>query len=453
MDRDIARALDEWKNAFPRKPLLLKGARQVGKTYALKDFGQRQFSRFHYLNFEETKSLGNYFTGDLKPSLLLNQLQFHLNTEIDVQNDLLIFDEIQNCPGALTSLKYFNEEMPDLAICAAGSLLGLSLTDDSFPVGKVTFLEIWPMSFLEYLKGLGENMLAQSLSDYSEGQILPEAAHEKLWEIWKTYLVVGGLPEAVKTFSAERGNLFAAVQSVRKIQKDLENAYLADIAKHSGKVNAMHIERLWQSIPAQLARAQDKSAPKFTFKDAIPGIRGYERLSGPLDWLERARLSTRLYIVENAGMPLAAYRKENQFKLYFFDTGMLTSVAGLPPEVMMRYGYGSYQGYVAENFVAQEFMAAGCNNLYGWQGRTSEVEFLVETATGCIPCEVKSGKVTHSKSLSVYEEKFHPEKSFILSARNGGRNENRIFVPLYAAGVLRSRIGLAQSSSIRRTGC
>ncbi|MBN1472432.1 MAG: ATP-binding protein [Syntrophaceae bacterium] len=440
MDREIAKALDEWKKTFPRKPLLLKGARQVGKTYVLKDFGQRQFPRFHYLNFEETKSLCNYFSGDLKPALLLDQLQFHLNAEIDAQNDLLIFDEIQNCSGALTSLKYFNEEMPDLAICAAGSLLGLSLTDESFPVGKVTFLDMWPMSFLEYLKGLGENMLAQRLSEYAEGQILPEAAHEKLWEIWKTYLIVGGLPEAVKTFSAERGNLFAAVKSVRKIQKDLKNSYLADIAKHSGKVNAMHIERLWHNIPAQLARAQDKSAPKFTFKDAISGIRGYERLAGPLDWLERARLATRLFIVENVGMPLSACRKENQFKLYFFDTGMLSSLADLPPEAIMRYGYGSYQGYVAENFVAQEFMAAGDNNLYGWQGRTSEVEFLLETKKGCLPCEVKSGKVTHSKSLSVYEERYKPERSFIISARNGGRIDKRIFVPLYAAGVLRSEI-------------
>ena len=139
-------------------------------------------------------------------------------------------------------------------------------------------------------------------------------------------------------------------------------------------------------------------------------------------------------------MPLSACKKENQFKLYFFDTGMLTSVAGLPPETIMRYGYCSYQGYVAENFVAQEFMAASGNTLYGWQGRTSEVEFLIETANGCVPCEGKSGKVTHSKSLSVYEERYHPEKSFILSARNGGCNENRFFVPIYAASVLRSKI-------------
>lgn len=440
MEREITNALDEWKITFPRKPLLLKGARQVGKTYILKDFGRRQFSHFYYLNFEENKSLIKYFTGDLKPASLIEQLQFHLGAEIDIRNDLLIFDEIQSCPPALTSLKYFNEELPDLAICAAGSLLGVSLNDESFPVGKVTFLDMWPMSFLEYLKGLGENMLAERLGDYSEGQILPEAAHEKLWEIWKTYLVVGGLPEAVKMFSEHRSNKFTAVQVVRKIQKDLENSYMADIAKHSGKINAMHIERLWQNIPAQLARTQDGTAPKFTFKDAVPGIRGYERLVGPLDWLERAKLAMRSFVVEKAGMPLSAYRKENQFKLYFFDTGMLASVSGLPPEAIMQYGYGSYQGYVAENFVAQELIAAGSNKLYCWQGRTSEVEFLLETSKGCVPCEVKSGKVTHSKSLSVYEERFQPERSFILSARNGGCNENRCFIPIYATGIIRSKM-------------
>lgn len=436
MEREIKRALDEWKNTFPRKPLLVKGARQVGKTYILKDFGRSRFPHFHYLNFEENKSLMKYFNGDLKPVSLLEQLQFHLGAEIDIRNDLLIFDEVQNCPRALTSLKYFNEEMPDLAICAAGSLLGVLLNDESFPVGKVTFLDMWPMSFLEYLKGLGEKMLAERLGDYSEGQIIQEAAHEKLWELWKTYLVVGGLPEAVKTFSEQRSNLITALKTVRKVQKDLENSYMADIAKHSGKVNAMHIERLWQSIPTQLARTQDGGAPKFTFKDAIPGIRGYERLIGPLDWLERARLAIRSFIVEKAGIPLSAYKKENQFKLYFFDTGMLTSVSGLPAETVMQYGYGSYQGYVAENFVAQEFISAGNNRLYCWQGRTSEVEFLLETGNGCVPCEVKSGKVTHSKSLSIYEERFHPERSYVLSARNGGFNENRYFLPIYAAGIL-----------------
>jgi len=440
MEREITNALEAWKNTFPRKPLLLKGARQVGKTYILKDFGRRRFSHYHYLNFEENKSLIKYFTGDLKPAALLEQLQFHLGVAIDTKNDLLIFDEAQNCPRALTSLKYFNEEKPELAICAAGSLLGVSLNHESFPVGKVTFLDMWPMSFFEYLKGLGENMLAELLGDFSEGKILPEAAHDKLWETWRTYLVVGGLPEAVKTFSEQRSSTFTAIKAVRKIQKDLENSYLADIAKHSGKVNAMHIERLWQNIPAQLARTQDKGAPKFTFKDAVPGIRGYERLVGPLDWLERAKLAMRSFVVEKAGMPLSAYSKENQFKLYFFDTGMLTAVGGLPPETIMQYGYGSYQGYVAENFVAQELMAAGSNKLYGWQGRTSEVEFLLEASHGCVPCEVKSGKVTHSKSLSVYEERYQPQKSYILSARNGGSNENRIFVPIYAAGVLRLKM-------------
>lgn len=436
MQRAISANLRLWKEEQSRKPLILKGARQVGKTYSLKAFGSDCFPRTHYLNFEENAAIALFFDRDLRPARILEELRFYLRTEIDPRRDLVIFDEIQRCPRALTSLKYFCEEQPELAICAAGSLLGISLNDEAFPVGKVTFLEMWPMTFNEFLLGIGEKQLVERLEGFNGKDPFPDAAHDRLWNMWKTYLVVGGLPEAVNTYNLRNSDNYAALQAVRKVQHDLENAYLADMAKHSGKTNALHIERLWKNIPVQLARAQDNSAPKFRFRDAIPGVRGYERLTGPLDWLEQAGLVHRVSILDSVGMPLAGQAVENRFKLYFFDAGMLSAVSGLSLEAIMQYGFGSYQGYIAENFVAQEMKAAGCRNLYGWQGRTSEVEFLAETVDGIIPLEVKSGKVIHSKSLGVYEERYQPKYSVILSARNFNLSGKRLQIPLYAAGMV-----------------
>jgi len=367
MKRTISTALEQWKTDNPRKPLLLHGARQVGKTYIIKAFGQEHFPRVHYLNFEENELIGHFFERDLRPARLLEEFRFYLGTAIDPQHDLLVFDEIQRCPRALTSLKYFCEEQPDLAVCAAGSLLGLAINSESFPVGKVTFLNLRPMNFIEFLEGLEEIQLADCLRGFSGEKPFPDAAHERLWDLWKSYLVVGGLPEVVKTYWELQTDRFAAIRSARKLQRDLINAYLADMAKHSGKVNAMHIERLWRSVPAQLARVQDGTAPKFRFRDAVAGIRGYERIAGPLDWLERADLVMRACILDAVGAPLDGYTKKNRFKLYFFDVGMLNAMSGLPPEVIMQYGFGSYQGYMAENFVAQELRAAGDDMLYSWQ--------------------------------------------------------------------------------------
>jgi predicted AAA+ superfamily ATPase len=250
------------------------------------------------------------------------------------------------------------------------------------------------------------------------------------------YLVTGGLPEAVKQVAERMDNRFEALQAVRTVQRDVFDAYLADMAKHSGKTNALHIERLWKSVPIQLARAQDGSAPKFRFRDSIPGLRGYDQLSGPLSWLERAELVLRTSIVDKAERPLAGQSKDNRFKLYFMDTGLLGAVSGIPPAVFLQYGFGSYQGYVAENFVAQEFRAAGIRDLYCWQGRTADVEFLLEDASGIFPVEVKSGRATHSKSLSVYIERHHPAQAYVLSARNTADHNGRIGLPIYLAGRL-----------------
>jgi hypothetical protein len=436
MKRTVTEFLNRWKTSANRKPLILRGARQVGKTYILKEFGEATFPCYHYVNFEKDERLGRLFEHDLKPDRILNELQFYLDRPIDRHRDLVIFDEIQRSSRALTSLKYFSEEMPEMALCAAGSLLGVTLQPDSFPVGKIQFLDMYPLSFDEFLDGVGRERLAELIRKHDLSRPFPETAHEQLWGLWKHYLVVGGLPDAVNHYREQPENLYEAVQAIRKAQRDLLDAYLADMAKHSGKSNALHIEKLWRNVPPQLARAQNGSAGKFKLREGIPGIRGYERLSAPLDWLECANLLIRTPIIDTVGVPLSGYVKENRFKLYFFDVGLLGAASGIAPASFLSYDFGSYQGYVAENFVAQELRAAGDKTLFCWQGRTAEVEFLLEREGEVVPVEVKSGWVTQSKSLKVYIERYRPPRAYILSANNISQRNIVRYLPLYAAGRL-----------------
>ena len=436
MKRTINKNLLVWKNSKDRKPLILRGARQVGKTYTLQEFGKTEFPCCHYVNFEKDEQVIALFEDDLSPARIINELQFYLDASIDTARDLIIFDEIQRCPRALTALKYFREQMPEMALCSAGSLLGVTLANDSFPVGKVGFLDLYPLSFDEFLEGIGKLRLAELLRTHVFQESLPQIAHDQLWDLWKNYLITGGLPEAVNVYREHFKNQYEAILAVRHIHRDLLDTYMADIAKHSGKTNAQHIERLWRNVPVQLARAQDGSAPKFRFKDAVPGLRGYERLSSPLDWLENARLVLRTSIVSRAETPLAGFARDNRFKQYFFDVGLLTTVTNIDPAIILKYDYGSYKGYVAENFVAQELRATGVRDLFCWEGRTSEVEFLLETPSGIIPLEVKSGWITQSKSLNVFEKCYHPRQSMVLSARNVKTQGSRLYAPIYAASQL-----------------
>lgn len=437
MERQQMTALAEWKEKRNRKPLIVQGARQVGKTHILKQFGSRYFSGFHYFNFEDSPELSGVFQKNLDPAVLIRELEFFLGSSIDIKNDLIVFDEIQNEPKALTSLKYFCENMPHAAICAAGSLLGVTMNIDSFPVGKVDFLDLKPLSFIEFINAVGEEQLSSLLMRHDISQPFPEMAHLKLLEYWKQYLVVGGLPEAVEYFRNNKENMFEAFSEVREIQTALIRTYMADVAKHSGKINSIHVEQVFRSVPSQLARSVNGSAGRFVLKDAVAGIRGYDRLSSPIGWLERANLILRVPVVENVEIPMIAQVKENIFKLYFFDVGLLGALSQLTPQQIMQYDFNTYKGFLAENFVLQELMASGIPNTYCWQGRTSEIEFLIQTNTGeIIPVEVKSGSVTHSKSLAAYIEKYKPLKAVVLSGKNEGEKPRRWYLPIYAAGKL-----------------
>lgn len=437
MNRKIVKSLKLWKEKKDRKPLILLGARQVGKTYTLQDFANNFFQKSLYINFEKDKTLDKVFDKDLDPKRILNELQIYLNKEINIHKDLLIFDEIQECAKALTSLKYFSEELPDLAICSCGSLLGIKLSEGSFPVGKVEIINMYPMSFFEFLEAMHEEKLLKYLNEWEPKEKLSDTIHGKTWDLFKEYLITGGLPESVLTYEKFKNKKAEALIKVREIQGNLIRTHLADIAKHSGKQNSMHIERVWSSIPSQLAREQDASSTRYRFKGVFPNIRGYSRLAGSIDWLEASGLILKVLILNSGNLPLKSYTEENYFKLYVYDVGMLGALSDLAPKVILDYEYGTYKGYFAENFVAQEFVSTigTANKLYAWKEAKSEIEFVRDIDGSIIPIEVKSGWNTRSRSLQVFMEKYKPNYGIIFSANNFGLNvKNKIHkYPVYLA--------------------
>lgn len=417
MKRIIFQHLKTWKEKSKRKPLIIKGVRQSGKTFILKEFGRLNFPAVHYINFEENLAAHELFKKDFDPTRIINDLRFLLDKPIDEKNDLLIFDEIQACAPALTSIKYFSEKLPEVAICCAGSLLGLHLNHGSFPVGKVDILHMRPMCFAEFLMALDDEKSIELLNHSTGNDSISAIAHQHLWERFKHYLIVGGLPEVVETYRENKQDLFAAFTQVRIKQNELIDGYYADFAKHSGKVNAMHIDRVWRSIPSQLARNTDGTVSRFQFKGIIPGIDRYQRLANVIDWLKAAELVTKVNIIDHVELPLMAYAQESHFKLYMFDVGILGALSDLPPKAIMEYDFGTYKGYYAENFVAQEFLAKGLLNLYSWEHNRAEIEFLYVQDSSVIPIEVKSGWVRNNQSLNKFAAKYHPPYRAAFSAR------------------------------------
>ena len=436
MKRNMMDELLKWKLENDRKPLILKGVRQVGKTHLLKEFGRLHFPKVHYFNFEKQPALAKIFEPDLVPKRIIDELSFSQGGSIDITRDLVIFDEIQEFPKALTSLKYFAEDCPELFLCAAGSLLGIHLNSGSFPVGKVTFQTLRPMSFEEFLMANDDLKSVEMMRKISLVNRIPEIVHEHLWEQLKRYFVVGGLPEAVATYCKHKTNLFEAFSIVRKKQEDLLNTYYADISKHSGKVNAMHIDRVFRSVPAQLNQVQDGSVARFKFKGVIPGVNHYDRLASAIDWLENVGLIVKVHIVNTGLLPFKAYSKENFFKLLLFDIGILGCMSDLSPKVILDYDYGSYKGYFAENFVAEELLGAGLDQLFSWQENKAELEFLSEVDGKAIPVEVKSGSVTKAKSLALFAAKYRPPFQVLFSARPFEIDPKRgiHYYPLYLTG-------------------
>lgn len=442
MKRQLMIELVSWKGSSRRKPLILRGVRQTGKTYLLTQFGQENFHNVHQINFEKQANLSEIFDQDLDPKRILDDLSFRLNTKIDIDHDLVIFDEIQACPKALTSLKYFCEDLPALALCSAGSLLGLHLNEGSYPVGKVDMMNLYPMTFTEFLDGIGDHLAAELVHTFNMNSEISAIKHAHMWDRLKQYFITGGLPEVVSVFNEQQQSLFDATTAVRKLQEQLVKAYYADIAKHAGKVNAMHIDRTWQAVPIQLANNYDSSVDRFRFKEIIPTISRYRQLVNVIDWLEEAELIIRVPIVGAFEHPLKAYSKENLFKLMMFDVGLLGAMNPIYPSAILAYDYGTYKGYFAENFIAQQLTAVFGNTLYSWQEDRSEIEFLLPYHSEVIPIEVKAGKKSKAQSLQKHIDKYESKRAFILSANPPHLNRNKtvFHLPLYLVEKITSLI-------------
>lgn len=442
MQRLALEKLINWKDSKDRKPLIVNGARQVGKTYLIQEFGNKFYRKLHYLNFEDDKLLQKIFTDNLKPKKIIETLKTDFDFDIDIKSDLIFFDEIQACPLALTSLKYFYENLPEANIISAGSLLGIKLGENSYPVGKVDLLELYPMNFSEFLLALDKKNYYESINNLASLENISEVTHQRLWELMRLYFITGGLPEVVKTFVEQQNDLATALKSVRAKQNILIQAYNSDIAKHSGKVNSMHIEGLLRNAALQLGQDEDSGAEKFKFKDAIPGITEYSRLENALNWLIKTGLMIKVPILKQIAIPLKAHTEENKFKLFIFDVGILGSLTDIKAPSILNYNYGTYKGFFAENFVAQELMTADSRSdrLFCWQGKSSEIEFVRDHEGEIVPLEVKSGTNTKSKSLSVFIEKYKPKLSVKISAKqfHFDKAKQRLSLPLYATGSLNS---------------
>lgn len=438
MKRSFWNTLIKWQEAPHRKPLLIQGARQVGKTWILKAFGEAAFENCVLLDFAEDPALRSLFAPDLKPNRILTDLSVYLNRDISLANTLLIFDEIQLCPEALTSLKYFYETFPSASLCASGSLLGLGLSEQNFPVGKVQREWLRPMSFFEFLEALGESALHRTLCESAENTtIIPAAIHRKAFGLFKEYMITGGMPEVVQRYIDLRDTRVAAFQAVRTLQRGLIDSYLDDIAKHSGSLKAVRIASVFKNIPEQLARETD-GVRKFLFKDVLSGRSTYDVLEGPIEWLIKAGLVHRIPICRSAQHPLAAYAEKNAFLLYLFDTGLLGAMLYLDPATIYQYDFGQFKGFLAENTVLNELLCAGAEPIYTWRGVSSEIEFLLSKGNQMIPIEVKAGLNTKAKSMQVFREKYSPEKAVLFSAQGANQfNHGLLHTPLYLAGAVK----------------
>lgn len=409
MKRLIIEELVRWREQDHRKPLLIDGARQVGKTYLVDHlFGEVYFPKVHKLDFAREPRLADIFADGLQPRQVVSNLEIRRNMRVDPSTDLLFFDEIGECQSAVDSLKYFADEMPQANVCASGSSIGLL---DSFPVGRVEYLELFPMTFEEFVMAAGNVGLLNAFREQSRGRQI----HEALMSLLLDYYFVGGMPEAVRAWFELEGSTFERCERVVRIQDALINGYLRDFGKYSGKLLAGHLEAVFRNIPRQLSRSLDGSVQRFNFKNVVEKKRRYQELRSPIDWLEKAKLASKCFAIDGKpSLPLAALAKDNIFKLFMFDVGILGRLLEMDySEQRAQSTY--YKGFIAENFVQNEMRALGMYPTYAWKQARGEIEFLLKSRAGeVIPVEVKSGKRTRSKSLSAYVARYAPSNTLKL---------------------------------------
>ncbi len=420
-------SLCEWKTQKGRMPLVLNGARQVGKTYILEEFGRQYYANTVRFNLEADTRARMVFEDDLNPQTIILQLESISSQRILPNETLLILDEIQASERALTALKSFCEQAPEYHICAAGSMLGVAVHREkySFPVGKVNELQLFPLDFEEFLWAMSKQSLAELICQHAQTNTkMPSALHEEALALWRQYMVVGGMPAVVEEYVQSN-----SIVRIADIQQRIINEYVADMAKYASPATSVKIRSCYNSIPAQLAKENHKFQYKVVQRGGSATIFGES-----IEWLNYAGIVLKCQEVENAVIPLAAYADLGDFKLYMSDVGLLTMKSGMPSSLILSPlpVDNTFMGAIAENYVAQA-LAARQTPLYYWRNsNTAELDFLWAQDTRIIPIEVKKGLHTRAKSMNQFRLTYHPEVAIRISQKNFGLEEGIRSIPFYA---------------------
>ena len=423
MKRFIAEKLVKWKESKNRKPLILRGARQVGKTFILKEFGEKYYDSVAYFNFDHDDGLSSLFNNTKDPKRILEQLALISGKKINPETTLIIFDEVQEYPDALNSLKYFKEEAPLYHVVCAGSLLGIKLSKTSFPVGKVEFLDMYPMTFSEFLLADNSENLVTLMKETKNIKAFPKIFEDMLIEKLKIYYIVGGMPEVVYSWVNDKD-----IEKVNKIQKDILDSYENDFSKHVDSKEANKISLIWNGIPSQLARENKK----FVYQVVKDGarVREYE---GALNWLNDANLIAKCYLVSKCSFPLKAYEDLSSYKIYMNDVGLLRRMSNLDSKIILEGNklFEEFKGSFTENYVANvlDYLLNESPHYYTFS--RNEIDFVIQKSNKVIPIEVKSDKSTNHNSLTKYNNMNDNEISFRFSLNNLNKDGKIINVPLY----------------------
>ena len=428
MRRDAMQQLYDWKEKTTRKPLIVRGARQVGKTWLMKEFASSAYRQFAYINFEDNEVMKDVFQKDFDVERILMAIQLVTGIVVDTET-LIIFDEIQEAPRGLTALKYFQEKAPQYHVVAAGSLLGIAMhSNDSFPVGKVDFMDLYPLSFSEFLEAVGQEAFARLLAKKDWGLI---AAFRSKWiDLLKQYYYVGGMPEVVNAFINHKD-----YAEVRQLQQTILDSYDRDFSKHAPIAEVPRIRMIWRSVPAQLA----KENKKFIYGVVKEGARAKD-FELAIEWLIDAGLIYKVSRVKKAGIPLSAYEDFSAFKLFLLDTGLMGAMSGLPPQALLEGNvlFSDYKGAITEQYVLQQLKSVKGLSIYYWSSDTSrgELDFLLQKDVSVIPVEVKAEENLQSKSLRFFVEKNAGLHGVRFSMSDYRKQEWMINYPLYSVGYI-----------------
>ena len=430
MRRKIMNDLVKWKNLHrERMPLLIYGARQTGKTYAMRKLGSLYFQNTVYVNFESDERIGEFFLADIHPEHVIRILEQYYHTKIVPDQTLIIFDEIQSCERALTSLKYFAEEAPEYHVIAAGNLLGVAINRQkySFPVGKVQMLNMYPLDFEEYLWARQKQLLADTIREhYENNSPMPDVLHSEAMQEYYQYCIIGGMPAAVLSYVSPE-----AVISQEEIRQMILNSYIADMAKYADAGETVKIYAAYDSLPAQLAR----DSKKFQYKLIKSGARA-SQYGDSIDWLIRSGIVHKCTKCTDGRLPLAAYQDLSSFKLYYSDMGIMSARLGMTIGIFLGAESERFRGIYAENYLACMLAAKGYELFYWESEGIAEVDFLIVKEDYLVPVECKAGEHVKARSLRQYIDRYHPTYAIRVSGRNFGLVNGIKAVPLYAAFCL-----------------